>query len=51
MRHFKIRIREVGSDHIIETEYHGNLDRAGVIDFYGLKNPDVEWYQIIETKG
>lgn len=50
MQHFKVQIREVGSDHIIESEYVGNLDRKGIIEFYGLNNPDVVWYKIIQIK-
>lgn len=43
-----ITIKEVNSDHTIETEYLGNIDRKGLIDFYGLEEPDVEWYKIEE---
>lgn len=50
MKHYKIRIREVGRSNVIVTEHHGNLDRAGVIEFFGLNQPDVEWYEITELK-
>ncbi|MCM1075957.1 MAG: hypothetical protein NC411_01190 [Bacteroides sp.] len=49
MRHFIVQIREVGRSHIIESEYKGEIDRKGIIEFYGLKQPDVEWYNIIEV--
>lgn len=48
MRHWKIIIKETGRPKPIETQHHGNLDRQGVIDFFGLDNCDVEWYKIEE---
>lgn len=48
MRHWKIIIKETGRPKPIETQHHGNLDRHGVIDFFGLDNCDVEWYRIEE---
>lgn len=46
--YWSIKIKEVGKDDILETEYLGNIDRQGLIDFYGLNNDDVEWYEINE---
>ncbi len=43
-----IKIKEVGKDDILETEYLGNIDRDGLIEFYGLNKDDVEWYEIKE---
>lgn len=43
-----IKIKEVGKDDILETEYLGNIDRDGLIEFYGLNKDDVEWYEINE---
>lgn len=44
--HYIVRIKERNRPHVIETEYIGNLDKRGIIDFYGLENPDVESYTI-----
>lgn len=49
-KHYKITIKETGSDKPIETEYCGIIDRRGLITFYGLNNPEVEWYKIEEIK-
>lgn len=49
-KHFKITVKEVGVANPVETEYHGNIDRKGLIDFFGLNNSDVEWYIIKEIK-
>ena len=46
--YWSIKIKEVGKDDILETEYLGNIDRDGLIEFYGLNNDDVEWYEIKE---
>ena len=50
MNKFKVRYREVGSDRIGETTYIGPLSREGVIKFFGLHMPDVEWYEVEELK-
>ena len=50
MNKFKVRYREVGSDRIGETTYSGPLSREGVIKFFGLHMPDVEWYKVEEVK-
>lgn len=47
-KHFKITVKEVGVVNSVETEYHGNIDRKGLIDFFGLNNSNVEWYKIKE---
>lgn len=47
-KHYQITIKEVGLEKPIVTEYVGNIDRRKLIDFFGLKEPDVEWYQIKE---
>ena len=51
MNKFKVRYRVVGSDRIGETTYSGPLSREGVIKFFGLHMPDVEWYEVEEVKG
>ena len=45
-----VRYREVGTDRIGETTYSGPLSREGVIKFFGLHMPDVEWYEVEEVK-
>lgn len=44
--HYIIRIKEWNNPRIIETEHVGNLDKRGVIEFFGLEQPDVESYTI-----
>ena len=43
---YRVRIKEWNTPHWIETEYIGNLTRQGIIEFYGLHEPDVEDYRI-----
>ena len=33
----------------IESFYYGDVSREYLIDFYGLKQPDIEWYNIEEV--
>lgn len=47
-KHYKITIKEAGLENPIVTEYVGDIDRKNLIEFFGLKEPDVEWYQIKE---
>ena len=49
-RHFKIITKEVGREHPIETEYIGDVDRAYLIKFFGLREPDVECFRIKEVQ-
>ncbi len=48
-RHWKIRLKERTAGHILTPEYIGYSDREEVIKFFGLENPDVEWYEIEEV--
>lgn len=48
-RHWKIRLKERGADHVLTPEYIGYHDREEVIEFFGLENPEVEWYEIEEV--
>lgn len=50
MKTWKATIKEVGNDHLLTPTYCGDVDRKFLIDFWGLKNPDVEWYRIEELK-
>jgi hypothetical protein len=33
---------------ILHPELHGHYDRNDVIEFFGLNEPDIEWYNITE---
>lgn len=44
--HYIVKVKEHNNPHVVETEYIGNLDKRGVIDFYGLERPEVEGYMI-----
>ncbi len=48
-RHWKIRLKERTTGHILTPEYIGYHNREEVIEFFGLENPDVEWYEIKEV--
>lgn len=50
MIHYEIEMKEVGKDHILHPSHTGYLTREEVIKFFGLNEPDVEWYKIKETK-
>jgi len=48
MKTFKVRMKEVGSDHYIEqTAVCEN--RQQVIEWYGLRESDIEDYSIVEA--
>ena len=47
---WKVTIKEYGSDHTIETEYIGNVSYKEVVAWYGLTDPDVEWYEITKEE-
>ena len=49
-KHFKIITKEVGRERPIETEYIGDVDRAYLIKFFALREPDVEWFRIEEIQ-
>ena len=49
-KHFKIITKEVGRDNHIETEYIGDVDRAYLFKFFGLREGDVEWFRIEEIQ-
>jgi hypothetical protein len=50
MRHWKCEIKEVGNDHTVMSELIGDYDEDYCVRFWGLKNPDVEWYKLQEVK-
>lgn len=49
MRHWIITTKERKHPHPFRTEHHGNLDKDGIIEFFGLHFSDVEWYRIEEV--
>lgn len=49
MKQYKITMKEVGTERPIESFYYGDVSREYLIDFYGLKQPDIEWYNIEEV--
>lgn len=46
--HWRVTIKEKAMKYPITTELHGNYDEKDVVEFYGLEEPDVEWYTIEE---
>lgn len=52
MRHWKCTIKEKGNDKLLVPEYIGDdyFDENACVRFWGLKNPDVEWYKLEEIK-
>lgn len=49
-KHFKIRAKERTTGQIVTPEYVGNKTREQVIEFFGLEEPDIEWYEISEVE-
>ena len=45
-----VEAKEKYSDSILRPELHGYYDRNDVIEFFGLNEPDIEWYKITEIK-
>ena len=45
---FEVVVKEKLNDHPIKTSHTGVCEREDVIDFYGLREPDVEWFTIKE---
>lgn len=48
-RHFKIRAKERTTGQIVTPEYIGYKTRDEIIEFFGLKEADIEWYTITEV--
>ena len=50
MKTWKAKIKEKGNDHILTPEYSwfdsGEKTRQEIIEFCGLENDDVEWYEL-----
>lgn len=45
-RTYEVTVKEVGHDHPVTTSYTGDVTSEFIIDFFGLTQPDVEWYKI-----
>lgn len=50
MKKWKVTIKEVLNNEPIVTYHYGTLSYAEVRDFFGCKEPDVEWYKIEEEE-
>lgn len=48
-RHFKIRAKERTTGQIVTPEFIDYKTRSEVIEFFGLEEPDIEWYEITEV--
>jgi len=48
-KHFKIRAKERPTGKIVTPEFIGYKTQAEVIEFFGLEDPDIEWYKITEV--
>lgn len=45
-RHFEITTKEVGREQPIKTDFFGDVTHKYLVDFFGLEEPDVEWYRL-----
>lgn len=43
---FQATIKERGNDHLLTPTFSGYVDRQYMIQFWGLNEPDVEWYKL-----
>lgn len=48
MTTWNITIKEVGNPNTLHPSYTGDVDEKFLINFFGLNEPDVEWYKIEE---
>ena len=46
--HYRIRAKERTTGRIVTPEYIGSKTRDQVIEFFGLKEPDIERFEITE---
>lgn len=44
-KHWYVKLKEVGHG-VLTTEYVGDKSREDVIKWFGLDQPDVEWYKL-----
>ena len=45
---WQVRFREVGKSQTNVTKHLGHLTEEEVINFFGLEDPDIEWYDVEE---
>lgn len=48
MRKWKVEYIETGRKGTRSTTHTGNLSKEEVIEFFGLNEPDIEWYNVYE---
>lgn len=50
MKKFIVTIKEVNNPNLLTPEYWGcdTTTRSDIIKHFGLDEPDVEWYRIVE---
>lgn len=49
-RHWKVTIKERNNPNLLTPELIGWYDENDIVNFLGLKQPDVEWYRLEEIK-
>lgn len=49
-KHYRIMTKEVGRESPVITDFHGDVGRDYLIEFFGLKEDDVEWFRIEEVQ-
>ena len=49
-RRWRCEIKEVGRNKPVVSELWGAYDENDCVKWWGLKNPDVEWYKLTEIK-
>ena len=47
---YKVTIKEINNDHLVHTSLTTDEDLDYVRDFFGLEEPDVEWYSVEKIK-
>lgn len=50
MKIYNVTIKEVDNPNLLHPSYTGDVDRDFIIKFFGLNEPDVEWYKIEEEE-
>lgn len=50
MTHWRVTIKEWNTPHEIESDNISHMTREQIIEFYGLREPDVEYYRIEVVK-
>lgn len=46
MKKWVVKYKEVGSDRIRTTSHSANKTEEEVINFFGLNESDIDWYEI-----